>query len=286
MELKLDSKINEKEIVYYILSLIVFLSSFYISVNLLVVHLVISLVLFDILILISSIYIFNIEKYSLFDHDIIFFQSMFYIFSLIYLISSVKYVLQEQYNYLVTWLIICGMLLLSVNYIILGFKQNSLVNHPGFNILFILISYTYIIFVIILGFSWMYISDTKSSVNEYINVSFKNTQARDTFTITDYFSEPESYLSYEKLKIANIFVRNDFDQKKMREYIKARFAPVDRLEDFILYSTENCFGGINIGIAAEGAKIKYELIAQKFLFLLITLVTVVNLSSKWRIIDN
>ena len=282
MELKRSYEINEKETVYYILSLLVFLSSFYISINLLVVNLIVSLIIFDILILASTAYIFNIERYSLFKYDLIVFQGIFYVFSLVYLISAVSYVWQEQYNDSVAWFIIFGILLLSINYIVLGFKQNSLINRRSLNVLFILISYTYIIFIMVLGFSWLYISDTKSSVNNYISSSFKNTQIQGKFTITDYFSQPESYLYYEKLKISNIFVRNDLEQKKMIEYIKARFAPVNKIEDFILYSTENCLGGINIGISAEGLKIKYKLIVQKILFLLITLVTVVNLSSKWR----
>lgn len=282
MELKLSNEINEKEAIYYILSLLVYLSSFYISVNLIVVNLIISLVLFDMLILVSTVYIFNIEKYSLFKHDFAFFQGIFYIFSSIFLISAVKYVLQEQYSDFVTWLIICGILMLSINYIILGFKQNSLIKRHSLNVLFILISYTYIVFTIVLGFSWMYISDTKSSINKYVSYSFKSSQTGDNFKITNYLIRPENYLYYEKLKISNIFVKNDFDQEKMREYINARFAPVDRIEDFILYSAENSFGGINVGIVAEGLEMKYKLIAQRFIFLLITLVTVVNLSNKWR----
>ena len=163
---------NQEETVYYILGLVILISTFFITIKLLPVSLTFSLILLTIIAIISSIYIFNISKYSLYKYDILVYILIYYAFSLHAIIKVLELTeTASEYAHLI--LISIAIILNIINFFIIVLKLSKIEYLKNTRIIAILTSYIFICFFIIIGFSSILAINANMSISKYINSNFK-----------------------------------------------------------------------------------------------------------------
>ena len=273
----------EPDVVYYILGYMTFLCTFIIGIKLMSISIFTSLVLFSILIITSTIYLFNIKKYSLFKYDIILFLGIYMFFSIIYLISGLQFIycLNQRYKYLLIFII----LICLINYIISILKLSKYSILDNYRVLFIISYFIYVCISMILLYSYFYAVYNNCAIQSYINnnCKFVNSQK---YKIIDINKNINNYLFIEpKNKYHNLLIssNNEFEINELNEFIKLTFNPIYKVEDYIIFSAQNYFNGKITNINIYGSSIRLMVISEKFIFAIIMIVTITSLIDVYKL---
>lgn len=280
------NKNNENEIVYYILGYLIFISTFFITIKITTISLMFSQVLFCVLTIISSIYIFNIQKYSIFKFDLVIFMLIFYFFSAILLTNILNKIWSGNEPHQNDLILLIVVFLNIINYTVIILKVSQMVSLGNIRIFFIILSFIYIITFLIIAFAFIFVSYTNWSIAKFINNKFDYDQKAQRYVRIDKDIDMENYLSYavhNDSLINEVLADDSFNLTELETYVKTVYQPINKIEDYILFSAENCLNGAHNDIFAEGTKIKYIIIAQKLLFIILLLISLVSLIDLYKL---
>ena len=236
------------EIVNYILGYLIFISIFFIILKIVQVSILASLGLYMLIIIISIIYIKSNSKYNLFKYDLQVFLLIYFFFSSIYLVELLFVIWAGNHVTAGTTIFIIISVLLTLNhYVLMCTKETKLK--------LIFLNYVFIVFANICIFSTIYINN--------VNITFDSVDNR-----------------FNHIQTFNHNPNQNVDVLCYDVGYKSILRPFGNIEDYILFCTSNILGGNNNGIIVIGKEIKYSIIFQKILFLILNALTIILLRNK------
>lgn len=277
----------EPEIIFYILGYMVFICTFIICIKMISVNILISLIICSILTFTSTIYLFNIHKYSVFEYDIIIFLGIFFAFSFAFYYVIFEFIYLLEYDHLTVLIVLAALTI--INYIVSILKLSKMSFLENYRVAFIVAYFCYVCIAILCIYSYIFISYNNTELINFINNNCKFNNVTEKFKIKDIDYVYQDYISREPVnKYSSIItkVNKEMSINEVYEYVKLRYGPILRVDDFLLFSGENLFLGKVSKIEVNGTTIKLLLISQRLVFAIIVIITIVGLIDLYKPKEN